>query len=624
MIKGYHGKVLFVELTSGSIREEALPENIYRDFIGGQGLGVRILYELMKPNADPFGPDNMLGFVVGLLTGTGFHGDRFQVVAKSPITGGWCDSNCGGSFSSELKAAGYDGVFFSGISPKPVYLFLNDGKAEIRDATTLWGKDTVETDDAIKEELGNKQVRVTCIGPAGENKSLIAAILHEGSAAARGGLAAVMGSKYLKAIAARGTKRVSIAEPERFTTLRNDYRKAIKATNDSQTVTLRDVGTSGGLSACVGVGDAPLKNWALFGEQGFPTHAKIDGGTLIKYQTKKHACRGCPIGCKGWVKIENTPYGVVEGTKVEYETLALLGTNCLIDDLAAVAKANDLCNRYGLDTISTGGVIAFAMECYERGIITKEDTGDIELTWGNGEALVAMVEKVARRNGFGAVLADGSKLAAERIGKGSEKWAIQVGGQDLPGHDPRVTLGCGWGYVCDATPGRHTASEAANAFFGGLNILPYTELNLLHLENTLDVEANAPSYATCSDLERLLSSAGLCQFAWSPGIVPLVELIAAATGWDFTLPEGLKAGRRIATLRQAFNIREGLNTSEWRLPERLTRAQPTGPNAEGKVLDFNVVKQKGYAAMGWDAVTGKPLKSTLQKLGLDKLVKGLF
>jgi len=296
----------------------------------------------------------------------------------------------------------------------------------------------------------------------------------------------------------------------------------------------------------------------------------------------------------------------------------MLGSNCLIDDLESIAKANDICNRYGLDTIGVGAVIAFAMECYKRGIINKEDTDGIELTWGNGTSMVAMVENIARREGFGAELADGSKLAAERIGKGSEEWAIHIGGQDIPAHDPRVTLGFGWGYVCDATPGRHTSSLVKQNHEGGISFVTSPELDFPKLDS-LDMEANAPVYATCSDLDRLWTSAGLCLFALVPETLPLVEVISVVTGWDFTLAEGLKAGRRIATLRQAFNIREGVNTSEWCLPERLAAAPATG-QTKGRKVDFEAMKAKGYAALGWDAKTGKPLESTLQELGLKELV----
>ena len=620
MAKGYNGKILFVDLTSGSIKEESLPEKTYRDFIGGQGLGARILYERMKPKVDPLGPDNMLGFLVGPLTGTGIHGARYQLVGKSPITGGWGDSNCGGSFAAELKATGYDAVFFSGISPQLVYLFLHDGKAELKDASGLWGKDTIETEEIIRGELGDKRVKIASIGPSGEAKSLLAAVMHEGSAAAgRSGLGAVMGSKCLKAFAVRGTKKVPIADPERFATLRKDYLKSVKVTEHPWAVKFKKWGTCSFTSPLITAADAPIKNWRLFGEEGFPTHGKISTDEVTKHQTKKHACLGCPLGCKGWYRIKTKSYGVIESAKPEYETLAMLGSDCFIDDQEAIAKANDICNHYGIDTIGVGSTIAFAMECYERGVITKEDTDGIELTWGNGAAMVAILEKIARREGFGAVLADGSKLAAERIGKGSEKWAMHVGGQDVPAHDARVTIGYGWSYVCDPTPARHSAGMAMHQHLdGGVPFPTSTELQLPKFD-PLDMAANAPVYATCSDLQLLWTSVGLCNFGLSPETLPLVEVISAVTGWDFTLEEGLKAGRRIQTLRQAFNIREGVRLSEWRLPERLVVAQDAGPVA-GRKVDFDAMKANGYAALGWDAKTGKPLESTLQELGLKELV----
>ena len=615
-MKGYNGKVLFVDLTSGSIKEESLPEKVYRDFIGGQGLGVRILYERIKPKAEPLGPDNMLGFVVGPLTGTGIHGARHQVIGKSPLTGGWGDSNSGGSLAPELKATGYDGVFFSGISSKPVYLFLNDGKAELKDASHLWGKDTVDTEDSIRDELGDKRVKVTSIGPPGEAKSLSAAIMHEGCAAARSGLAAVMGSKRLKALAVRGTKKVPLADAERFATLRKDYLQNVKETEHPWAGMMKTWGTCSFLSPLLTIADTPIKNWTLYGEEAFPNHGKINGDEVTKYQTKKHACTGCPIGCKGWFRIETKSYGIVEGTKPEYETLAMTGSNLLIDDMEAIAKANDLCNRYGLDTISVGATIAFAMECYERGAITKEDTDGIELTWGNATAMVAVVEKISRREGFGAVLADGSKLAAERIGKGSQKWAIHMGGQDVPAHDPRVSTGYTWGYVCDATPARHTCSQVKDGLDKGAPSSPKLDLPK---PDPLDIEANAPLYATCSDADRLWTSAGLCIFGLYPETMPLAEVISAVTGWDFTLEEGLRAGRRIQTLRQAFNFREGVHPGEWRIPERLAAVATTGP-IEGRKIDFKVMKEKGYTALGWNPETGRPLDSTLEKLGLKELV----
>jgi aldehyde:ferredoxin oxidoreductase len=616
MTKGYNGKVLFVNLSTGSTEEEAIPEKVYRDFIGGQGLGVKILYERMKPKVDPLGPDNLLGFIIGPLTGTGIHGARFQIVAKSPITGGWGDANSGGSFAPILKAAGYDGVFFSGISAKPVYVFLDEGKVEIKDASHLWGKDTVETEEIIRKELGDEKVKIACIGPAGELKSLMACIRHEGSAAGRSGIGAVMGSKKLKAFVVRGTKKVSMADQEGFTALRKEYLKSVRDTDHPWVDMFKNWGTCSFLSPCVEGADSPIKNWTLYGPEKFPNHGQLNGDSVTKYQYKKHACTGCPLGCKGWMRID-TKYGPVECSKVEYETLSLMGPNCMIDDLGTICKANDICSRLGIDTIGTGASVAFAMECYERGVITKEDTDGIELTWGNGDALVAMAEKIGRREGFGAVLADGTKRASERIGKGSEAWAIHIGGQDIPAHDPRTSYGYGWGYQVDATPARHTASQSKDGWDKEAATAP-KGLKLKKTDPT-DIPANASEYVKCSGLDRLWTSAGLCIFGFYPETMPLAEAISAVTGWDFALEEGIETGKRIQTLRQAFNIREGVNTGDWKVPERLIGPQDHGPN-KGKVVDVRAMKDKGYEAFGWDPKTGKPLDSTLEKMGLKELV----
>ncbi len=615
---GYNGKVLFVDLSSGSVKEESPSDKTYRDFIGGVGLGARILYERMKPKVDPLGPDNMLGFVVGPLTGNGIHGARFQTVAKSPLTGGWGDANSGGSFATELKAAGYDGIFFSGISPKPVYLYLNDGKAEIKEASHVWGKDTMATEEIIREELGDNRVKIACVGPAGEFKSLLACIRHEGSAAGRSGIGAVMGSKRLKALVVKGTNKVPVAEPERLAALRKEYLKNVKETDHPWVHDFKKWGTCGVTSGAIEDGDSPIKNWLIYGPEVFPTYEQLSGDEVIKYVVRKHACLGCPMGCKGWVKVD--AYGGYAGSKLEYETVTMMGSNCLVDNVEAVGKANDICNRLGLDTIGTGSVIAFAMECYEHGIITKENSDGLELTWGNTDVLIRMTDKIGRREGFGAVLADGAKQAAERIGKSAEKYAMHIGGQDMPAHDPRVSIGMGWGYVCDPTPARHTASIAFHVYFNKYDFPMSSELGLPKLKDKYSVEANAKTYATCSDIERFWWSAGLCAFAWWPETLPFIQAMKAVTGWkDFTLAELLKTGRRIQTLRQAFNIREGIDTTKWCLPERLTVAPNHGPFA-GKGIDAKGMKEKGYAALGWDPKTGEPLDSTLKELGLKELV----
>jgi len=619
MVNGYNGKILFVDLTTGSFAEEEVPEKIYREYIGGQGLGARILYERMKPKADPLGPDNMLGFLVGPLTGTSIHGARYQTVTKSPVTGGWGDANSGGSFAPVFKAAGYDGVFFSGISEKPVYLFIDDGKAEIRDASQIWGKDTVETEEAIREDLGDPKVKVVCIGPAGEKLSLMACIRHEGSAAGRSGVGAVMGSKKLKAVAVRGTKKVTMADPDKFAQLRKDYLKNVKDTEHPFALMFKGWGTCSFLTPCVQGADSPVKNWSRYGETAFPNHGKISTDEVLQYQYKKHGCTGCPLACKGWYRME-TRYGTVDTSKPEYETLSLMGPNLLIDDLEAISKANELCNRLGLDTIGAGAVIGFAMECWERGVITAKDTGGLDLSWGNGDALVKLTEQIGYREGFGDVLADGAKKAAERIDKGSEEWAIHIGGQDLPAHDPRVSSGYAWGYTTEATPARHTANQCKDGWDHGVPCSPVGLDKLISRHDDIMSLDNASDWAICSAIDRVWTSTGLCIFAYYPEGLPLVEAISALTGWDdFTIEEAVTAGLRIHALRQAFNFREGVDPSAWKLPKRLTVPHNEGPHKD-KPVTVVEMKAKGYEALGWDPKTGKPLDETLKKLGLKELV----
>ena len=617
MPDGYHGKILFIDLTTGAVNEEVLPDKVYRDFIGGMGLGARILYERMKPKVDPLGPGNIIGFLPGLLTGTGLHGSRFQVVTKSPITGGWGDANSGGSLGWELKATGYDGVFFTGVAPKPSYVYLNDSKVEIRDASHIWGQDTVETEKSVQEDIGDKKVKVVTIGPGGENKDLIACLRHEGSAAGRSGVGAVMGSKNLKAFAVKGSQKIPMADPEGIARLRSDYRKRYKESDHPWKLLLGGWGTCSFLSIQVVAGDSSINNWQLFGEEHFPNHGQISTDSVLQYQYKKHGCHSCPMICKGWLRVE-TKYGLVESSKIEYETLSVMGPNCSVDDLGAILKANDLCNRLGLDTISTGSVIAFAMECYQRGVITKEDTGGLDLAWGNADALVELTEQIGRRTGFGAVLADGALFAAKIIGKDSEAWALHVGGQDMPAHDPRVTAAYGFGYLTDPTPGKHTVSQMKGGWDRGVKASPadFVQIKV----DPLDVEANAREHARNTAIDRLWDSMGLCMFAHYPEDLPMTEAVVALTGWkDFDIDEGTKTGLRIQNLRQAFNIREGVDTSKWLLHERCIGPQTSGPNKGKEVIDLIEAKKKGYEAMGWDH-KGRPLDATLEEMGLKELV----
>jgi len=611
---GYMGKILYVDLSNRKIDEETPDDKLYADFLGGAGLGAKILYERMETNTDPLGPNNIIGFVPGLLTGTPVPlTPRYTVVAKSPLTGAWGDSNSGGYFGPELKKAGYDAIFVTGIAPEPVYLLLQDGQASLKDATKLWGKDTVETQASIRHELGDQATRVVCIGPSGESVSLIAAIINdEARAAARSGLAAVMGSKRLKAIAVRGTKKPLVADVNKLNALKQSYNNQCRSAKPFQV--FKKYGTPLFTMGLVPAGDVPFKNWSLYGEEAMPTYINLGADEVIKYQVKRYGCAGCPIACGGIVEVAGGPYAVSKSGKPEYETVASFGTMCLIDDVESVIKANDICNRYGLDTISAGTAIAFAMECYEHGIIGKHDTGGIDLTWGNAEAMVAMTEKIAKREGFGDILADGVKKAAEQIGKGAEKYALHIHGQELGYHAPLFSRGRCAAYVVDATPGRHTAgvgtSIGENRALGS-----YPELQTTNQDKEM-------AYATTSCYAQASAAGGVCFFVYMTSDFPFVEFMSAVTGWDFSAAEAIKIGKRIMTLRQAFNVRDGIHPGNFRMPERLVAPLSEGPLA-GITTDVEALKRSYYAAMDWDVRTGKPSQQVLEELGLESLVSTL-
>jgi len=624
MTSGYTGKILFVDLTTETIEEGSLSESVCRDFIGGTGLGVRILYEHMKPRVDALGPENMLGFVTGPLTATPTPGSgRITVVCKSPLTGTWAESNAGGSLGPELKAAGYDAIFFSGIAPKPVYLSLSKGKAELKDASHLWGKDTTKTDDILKQELGEPKAKIACIGPAGELCSLISGIVTDkGRIAARSGVGAVMGSKHLKAVAVRGDKKVSVAEPDKLRLVRNDFLKNIKASGFQQG--LSSVGTGGGLSFLVSIGESPIRNWHTSGLEAMPTCTNLDGANMDKYKLRDYGCHSCPVRCGAVVEIKEGPFATEGEThRPEYETLAALGSFCLTDNAESVIRANEICNLYGLDTIAAGVAVAFAMECYENGLIGKEETDGIELTWGNAEAMIAVLEKLARREGFGAILADGAEKAAERIGKGSEKYAMHVHGQGLPYHDPRNNPCRGTGYIADADPGRHMETEYTTVLEHGGSLGADPALRTPKLEVYGDFQNKGHMYAVGAEFYQLLSSSGLCALLGIDNVVPVAELIAAVTGWDFRWTEGLEVGRRILTLRQAFNAREGLLPADFKLPRRVMHPASVGA-AAGVEIDFDSLKSSYFAAMRWDIESGNPSPQALIDSGLDKLTGDLW
>jgi aldehyde:ferredoxin oxidoreductase len=605
MAGGHAGKILFVDLSSGVMKDEKLDEKMSREYLGGYGIGARILYNRQKPGVDPLGPENTLGMMSGLLTGTPIPtGARYQVIGKSPITGGWGDANSGGEFGPYMKFAGYDGVFFTGISPNPVYLLLDNGKAELKDAGKIWGMDAYETEDALMAEYG-KDSRVACIGPAGERVNLIASIMTDhGSAAGRSGLGAVMGSKKLKAVVARGTSPVPLADKETIDKLRSEQLKQWQMPGPGGRMNFTQMwhkyGTSGGTATSAHSGDTPVKNWGGVGVIDVPDVSEFTGDAILAKVVKTSGCWHCPIACKALIKEGTGEYKYAANIRrPEYETLGVFGVNCGNNNEESINKVNDICNRAGFDTISAGSVVAFAIECYENGILTKKDTDGIELKWGNHQSIVAITEQMAAGKGLGAILAGGVKKAAEKIGKGSEKFAVHIGGQELGMHDPRLVAPFGgWTvsqYQMDATPGRHMANFGPGSFRG-------------HVVNAL----------------------GVCTFGWGfpggpGGDERFIGLINGVTGWDMTMPELMKAGERIAVIRHVFNLREGINPLKHFVHPRILGKPPltAGPLA-GVTPPAEAQIYWNLGALDWDRNTTKPSRAKLLSLGLNDIAQELW
>ncbi len=601
MARGYMGKILLVNLSTGDIKGEEPEESLYRDFIGGYGIGSRLLYSRQKGGVDPLGPENTLGLVTGPLTGTpAIVGVRYQAMAKSPLTGGWGDANSGGDFGPYLKFSGYDAVFFNGIADKPVYLFIDNGKAELKDASNLWGKGTYETEDLMRAEYG-KDTRVSCIGPSGEKVALISCVITKrGAAAGRSGLGAVMGSKKLKAVVVRGDMEVPLYDKEKAAQIRRDNITQLQQGQPgrpSMMENMRKYGTAGMADRSAHSGDSPVKNWGGIGIIDLPDVSGLTGDAAIANVDRVDPCWHCPIGCQSILKEGIGEYKYPAGIRrIEYETQAAFGSNCLTSNTEALNMCNHICNSYGLDTISAGSVIAFAIECYENGILTKTDTDGIELTWGNHRALVAMTEKLAKREGIGDILADGVKVAAEKIGKGADEFAVHIGGQELGMHDPKLSRPGATGaarYQMDATPGRHTAGFGPGSF------------------------RTAITNATGMCMMGAMGPPGDRNF--------LVEYMSAVTGWDRSMDELLKCGERIINMRHVFNLREGINPLQRHVHPRIIGDPPQkeGP-LTGVRADIEAQVYWCLGAMDWDRVTTKPSRQKLLSLGLNDIAEELW
>jgi aldehyde:ferredoxin oxidoreductase len=618
MTGGYMGRFLWVDLSNGSIEIEDVDEDLLHDFVGGYGIAARIYFDRMSSGIDPLGPENILGFTTGPLTGTPAQtGTRWTVTCKSPLTGGWGDANGSGSFGMRLKASGFDAIFVKGQSPEPVFLYVENNHAEIRSAEHLWGRDTYEVDDWVKEQYG-KDAEAACIGPSGEACSLVAAVIHaKGRAAGRSGVGAVMGSKRLKAVVVKGDRTAGIAHPEQLKSLRLKYARQMN-TGTGFSVKYKTTGTPGGTSGYLVIGDVPTKNWQLSTKHSPPPEA-YSFDELLKHRESKMHCWRCPLGCWGTSIIEE---GVEKRVvnQPEYETEGAFGPNLLNGDMLSLIKANDICNRYGLDTISAGSCLGFAFECYEKGLITKEDTGGLALEWGNPKTILELLEKVARREDLGAVLADGVMRAAQQIGGGSEQFAVHAGGQELPMHDPRCEPALSVIYKLDATPGRHTQASVTFLPEGFPSDRPR------YGNNRANQAGSGRWVKDAYCLNHTMNASGMCLFGYfSMRTESVPEFLSAVTGWEYSMEDVLTAGERIAAIRQAFNAREGINPIQQPDPWRAygQPALPDGPTA-GFTVDLQGLTEEFLDAMGWRQDSAAPSRATLERLGLEDVARVLW
>ncbi|TAK13495.1 MAG: aldehyde:ferredoxin oxidoreductase [Anaerolineae bacterium] len=634
MPHGYTGNILHVDLTHQTTTVETPDEAFYRKYMGGSALAMFYLLRDMPAGADPLGPDNVLVLALSVLTGAPLSGQsRMTAAAKSPLTGAIGDSQSGGFWPAELKFAGFDAIVVKGAAKEPVYLWVKDGAVEFRPAAHLWGRITGDAEDAIKAELGDDKIEVLQVGPAGENQVRFAAIMNMSNRAnGRTGLGAVMGSKNLKAIAVRGTSKVEVADKQAVSDL---ARWGAQNLPQSNITGLSKYGTAETTGANQTIGSLPTYN---YNSGVFAEWEAIDGTTMYDTILKgaedgkqdrlgRDTCYACTVRCKRVVEIQEGPYKVdARYGGPEYETTSTFGNYAGINDLAAIAKANELCNQYGMDTISCGATISWAYEAYNAGKLSKGDTG-LDLTWGNAESMVKLTEMIAKREGFGDILAEGSARAAEELGRGLGDYLITVKGQELPAHMPQVKKSLAVIYATNPFGADHQSSEhdpAVEADFETFkDRLAMIGVNKQLPKRSLDAEKIDFAVKT-QRLYSALDSLNLCQFVFGPawqlyGPDQTVETVRAITGWDVTIDEIQELGERRLNMLRAFNAREGLDRKEDKLPAKLFKKALKGGASDGFKLDedeFEAALDTYYEQSGWDVETGNPSRPTLERLGL--------
>jgi aldehyde:ferredoxin oxidoreductase len=622
MPSSYNGKILHVDLSEERWWVEELDELIYRKYLGGGALSTYFMLRDMKPGIDPLGPDNLLIFMTSVINGLPLSGaNRYTAAGKSPLTGGFGEAEAGGYWGPELKRTGFDGIIVHGRAESHVYIYIGEGVCEIRDASKYWGKLAGEVQDELEADLGDSRINVLQTGVGGENGVLYAAIVNQlRHFHGRAGLGAVMGSKNLKAIVTRGTERVAAEEKEKA----NGVLKWFREHYDRDTDRMHLYGTAGGVVGLDLDGILPTRN---FRDGSFEHAREISGQRMAEtILVNRGTCYACTVACKREVEVPERGVTAKYGG-MEYEIIGALGSLCGVGDLAAVAEASQWVNRYVLDGISTGVSIAFAMECYENGILTREDTDGIELTWGNAEAMLAMIHKIARREGLGDILADGVKRAAARIGRGSERFALHVKGQELPMHEPRGKVGLSLAYAVSPTGADHMEAIHDPAY-EGLGVLD-NGLSEVGLHEPLDRmtldAAKVRAFFYTQTIWSLYNSVGMCDFVGIPigalKLHALADYVSAATGWDMTLWELLKVGERANTMSRLFNLREGFSMADDQLPQRMFEPLQNG-KLKGIGLDpeaFDHALRLYYQMAGWSA-DGVPGEAKLAELGLEPVM----
>jgi len=648
MIKGVTGKILWVDLTEGTCVEEDVPEEVYDRYLAGIGLAACYLTKRIPAGADPLGPDNVLAFVPGLLTGTGtMMTGRWLVAGKSPLTHTWGDANCGGTFAPAIKQSGYDGIFVTGISPQPVYLLVTHAGAELKNAGDLWGMDARETELKLQEGKTSRKPKVICIGQAGEKLSLISGIVNDqGRMAARSGLGAVMGSKRLKAVVLEGAHRVEVADKPQVKALSQKFVKfvkfqppflngkgvrllgklmaalplAMRMDGLLYKVMLKKWGTTSMNEYSVVTGDSPIKNWAGSDvDFNRKLSASVNPDVIKEIETAKYHCYSCPVGCGGYCRL---PDGS-ETHKPEYETILALGGLLMNSDFDSLLLMNEKLNRAGMDSISAGGTVAMAIEAFEAGKLTLEDTGGLGLRWGNSEAAMGLIDQMIERRGLGDLLADGTKVAAERLGRQFEQFAMHAGGQEPAMHDGRADPGFALHYTVEPTPGRHTIGsslyyEMFQLWTKSKNVPKPPPMFYPKKWKYRGNRTNAEMAVSNSKFKMVLDCAGLCLFGSFLGVnrIPVFEWLNAVTGWEKTPDDYLELGRNVQTLRQAFNQKHGAPLRH-DLDDRLLGKPPMKAGAnKGLSVPIDELVPLYWEGMGWDTANGRVADEDVALAGL--------